>query len=58
MFMGCRWCQISKNGQLAIAEHERIAHPREYWSAKVENLKRRAEQNLAEAEKIKQRFLS
>ena len=56
MLINCRWCPISKNGQIAINDHERQGHPKEYWGAKVENLKRSAERSLAEAQKLRERF--
>ena len=36
MKLQCRWCPMQKNGTIQLVEHERSAHPKEYWTNRAE----------------------
>lgn len=51
----CRWCEVSVNGEGAIADHERRAHPKLYWEAKAVTCKAQAKRLMNEADRYEQR---
>ena len=55
MIRECRWCMVSANGEIAIADHERRAHPRLYWEAKAAACRAQAKRLMDESDRYEQR---
>mgnify|MGYP001598900367 FL=1 len=55
MLKQCRWCIVSANGQLAIADHEKRAHAKLYWEALAAKRRAQAKRLMDEADRYEKR---
>ena len=55
MKLQCRWCPMQKNGIMQLVEHERSAHPKEYWTNRAERAEGAATRQLDLAKMFRER---
>ena len=58
MLLSCNYCPMQVNGMLQREEHERLAHPKEYWNDRADRAEKEAKKQTELAKQFRDKALT